>query len=414
MNFVGRIGLIRRKADNTQPEDLTLASSSAEQKSSTTREILWLFFSTRLLLVVITYIAYILLTAPKYSDTPVNAAALFSSWNHWDAAHYTAIAQYGYQQITDLAFFPLMPLLIGIGARILGGGDWAYIFVGTIISNAALLGTLFLLYQLALELVGKELAQRTLLYYCLFPTAFYFFAPYNESLFLLCATGSFLALRREKWWLAGLLGLFAALARSAGILLVVPYLYELWTRRTHDHWRSTRFLFTTLAPVALIPLGTALYALYCWHHVGNPLAFVAVQSKWSRQTTWPWMGIFQAVLALFIIPQGFGSSNEAHLLLDLGATLSFIALIVASWRTLPRSYSVWMIVFMIFILLSPATGKPDILLSNQRFVLEMFPAFITLALLCKRSDKWHHTLLFLFPALQIVLSIAFIMNRWIV
>jgi hypothetical protein len=148
--------------------------------------------------------------------------------------------------------------------------------------------------------------------------------------------------------------------------------------------------------------------------VGNPLAFVAVQSKWSRQTTWPWMGIFQAVLALFIIPQGFGSSNEAHLLLDLGATLSFIALIVASWRTLPRSYSVWMIVFMIFILLSPATGKPDILLSNQRFVLEMFPAFITLALLCKRSDKWHHTLLFLFPALQIVLSIAFIMNRWIV
>ena len=73
-----------------------------------------------------------------------------------------------------------------------------------------------------------------------------------------------------------------------------------------------------------------------------------------------------------------------------------------------------MVVFLIFILLSPATGKPDILLSNQRFVLEMFPAFITLALLSKRSDKWHQTLLFLFPALQIVLSIAFIMNRWIV
>ena len=85
------------------------------------------------------------------------------------------------------------------------------------------------------------------------------------------------------------------------------------------------------------------------------------------------MGIFQAILALFIIPQSFGSSNEAHLLLDLGATLSFIALIIAGWRILPRSYSIWMVVFMIFILLSPATGKPDILLSNQRFVLEMFP-----------------------------------------
>ena len=43
-----------------------------------TRDILWLFFVTRLLLVLITYIAYILLTAAKYSDTPVNVTALFS------------------------------------------------------------------------------------------------------------------------------------------------------------------------------------------------------------------------------------------------------------------------------------------------------------------------------------------------
>ena len=103
MDFVGRIGRIKRNIDQTQPEDLT--TGNAEQKSCATREILWLFFSTRLLLVVITYIAYILLTAPKYLDTPVNAAALFSSWNRWDAAHYTTIAHYGYQQITDLVSF---------------------------------------------------------------------------------------------------------------------------------------------------------------------------------------------------------------------------------------------------------------------------------------------------------------------
>jgi len=405
MNFVGRFRPLRN-----------LAHRAELNEDSSAREIYWLFFSTRLLLISITYIAYILLTAPKYSDTPVDAAALFSSWNHWDAANYTSIAQYGYRHVTDLAFFPLLPLLISIGAHLLGGADWTYLFVGWLISNAALLGVLFLLYYLAREIVEKEIAQRTLLYYCLFPTAFFFFAAYNESLYLVCAIGAFLVLRRERWWLAGLLGLFAALARSAGILLIVPYLYELWERRTTYNWRSAQFLFTTLAPVVLIPLGTLLYALYNWHLVGNPLAFVAAQSdpNWSRHTTWPWMGIVQAILALFIIPQGFGSANEAHLLLDLTATLSFIALIIVGWRKLPRSYSIWMIVFMIYILLNPATSKPDILLSNQRFVLEMFPAFITLALLCKRSEKWHYTLLLLFPALQAILSIAFIMNRWVV
>ena len=35
---------------------------------------------------------------------------------------------------------------------------------------------------------------------------------------------------------------------------------------------------------------------------------------------------------------------------------------------------------MLYFLLYPATEKPDILLSNQRFVLELFPAFFTLAL----------------------------------
>ncbi|HTI15649.1 MAG TPA: hypothetical protein VL461_13970, partial [Dictyobacter sp.] len=131
-----------------------------------TRNILWLFIATRLLLVVVTYIAYILLTAAKYSDTPVNLAALLTTWNRWDAANYTTIAHYGYQNAKALAFFPFFPLLIAIGARLLGGGNWSYIFVGTFISNAALLGALFLIYRLIIDWVGEEISQRTLLYLC--------------------------------------------------------------------------------------------------------------------------------------------------------------------------------------------------------------------------------------------------------
>src|SRR5579859_4814491 len=118
-------------------------------KRAPVRDILQLFIITRLILVAVTYIGYILLTAPKYSNNPVDLIAILASWNHWDAANYVRIAQFGYQTPFDVAFFPLFPLLIKIFAFVLGG--WSYLLVGTIISNAALLGALFVLYQLAVE-----------------------------------------------------------------------------------------------------------------------------------------------------------------------------------------------------------------------------------------------------------------------
>ena len=194
-------------------------------------DIIWLFVATRLLLVLVTYIGFILFPVPAhvYPSTPVNINALLTSWNRWDAANYTRIAQFGYQTIYDTAFFPLFPWLIK-GVAFLFGNQ-GYIAIGMILSNLALLGALFVLYQIAADALGDQVGRRTLLYLCIFPTAFFFFAAYNESLFLLLTASSFLAMRRQKWWLAGLLGLLAALTRSAGIFLVIPYCYELWISR---------------------------------------------------------------------------------------------------------------------------------------------------------------------------------------
>lgn len=200
-------------------------------KRAPTSDIIWLFVVTRLLLVLVTYITFILFPVPPhvYPNTPVDITALLTSWNRWDAANYTRIAQYGYQTKFDTAFFPLFPWLIKSIAFLLG--NHGYIIIGMILSNLALLGTLFVLFQIAVDTLGDLVGRRTLLYLCIFPTAFFFFAAYNESLFLLFTASSFLAMRRQKWWLASILGLFAALTRSAGIFLVIPYLYELWITR---------------------------------------------------------------------------------------------------------------------------------------------------------------------------------------
>ncbi len=380
-------------------------------KQSSTRDILWLFIATRIVLIIITYIAYILLTAPKYSSTPVDVVALFTTWNRWDAANYVRIAQYGYEQRVDLAFFPLFPLLVSAIGHVLG--SWSYLLAGTLISNGALLGVLFLLYRLATDAFDATTAQRTLLYLCIFPTALFFFAAYNESLYLLFTVGAFLALQRQRWGLAGWLGLLASLTRSVGILFVIPYLYELWVTREQVLTNVRSFVISVL-PVALIPLGTALYGIYCWITVGDPLAFVHVQQHSGRYLAWPWQGIWQATTALLIEPQAFGSSNQAHLLLDLAATLGFIALVIVGWRRQRMSYNLWMCFNIVYILLYPALDKPDILLSNQRFVLELLPAFLTLALLGIQKPRLHQALVLIFPTLLAVLSIAFLMNRWIV
>ena len=379
-------------------------------KRAPVRDIIWLFVATRLILVMVTYVGYILLTAPKYSSNPVDIVGILASWNHWDAANYVRIAQFGYQTPYDVAFFPLFPLLIAAFAHVLG--SWSYLLVGTIISNAALLGALFVIYQLAVEAGGEQVAQRTLLYLCIFPTAFYFFAPYNESLFLLLTASAFLAMRQQRWWLAGLLGLLAALTRSAGILLVIPYMVELWMTR-ESIAASRQKMPLRILPILLIPLGTALYAIYCWYISGNPLDFVAVQSHWGRHTTWPWQGIWQSLTEIFWY-QPFGSFNEVHNLLDLSATLAFIAIAIVGKNKLRASYSFWMGVALFYMILSPATAAFDPLESNQRFVLEMFPAFIALSTLGIKHPRLHQAIMLAFPTLLATLSILFIMNRWMV
>ena len=382
-------------------------------------DILWLFTGTRLLLMLITYLGFILFPVPPhvYPSTPVDVHALLTSWNRWDAIHYTEIAQYGYRNYIDAAFFPLFPLLIRAIAFLFG--NHGYIAIGMLISNLALLGALFVLYQLAADALGDQVGRRTLLYLTIFPTAFFFFAAYNESLFLLLTAGAFLTMRRQRWWIAGILGFLAALTRSAGILLVIPYLYELWISResffssTQSSARKLLNISLKLLPVLLIPLGTLLYCAYCWKTFHNPLAFASIQAHWDRYTAWPWEGIIYAFNELFGI-QPFGSFFEAHILIDLVATLSFILLAILGWRKLRTSYSIWLALLLIYILASPATGQHDVLVSNQRFALEMFPGFITLAALGIEHPRLHQALLVAFPMLLAIFSILFVLNRWMV
>ena len=403
--------------ENTQGQPPEQELVQSDKKRSTGWDILWLFLLTRVLLVLVTYFGYILLTQAKYSNAPVDISTLIASWDQWDAKRYLNIALRGYNPATyDLAFFPLFPLLIVIFGYPFGTGS--YFVIGMILSNLALLGTLFFLYTLAKELGGEQTGRRTLLYLCIFPTAFFFFTAYNESLFLFFTIGGFLALRRQRWWLAGLAGGLSALTRNAGLLFVIPFLYELWIYwqplKTHL-WskRTGHFLVRAVIPIMLVPLGTLLYCLYNWQITGNPIAFASIQYHWARYLSFPWVGIWQNIKQVFW-KQPFGSFYQVHSLIDLSMTLGFIALIILGWRKLHASYNLWLAILFLYVLVTPSVGQADALISNQRFVLEMFPAFITLALLGQRYPRLHQALLWIFPAFLSILSLLFLLGKWMV
>src|SRR5258708_34852486 len=101
------------------------------------------------------------------------------------------------------------------------------------ITNVAFFGALVALRRLAERELDADAGRRAALYLAVFPTAFYFFAPYSEAVFLFLGISSFAAMRERRWLLAGLLGCAATLTRSAGLLLDVPSAVGV-----HYSWRA--------------------------------------------------------------------------------------------------------------------------------------------------------------------------------
>src|SRR5204862_381589 len=106
-----------------------------------------------------------------------------------------------------------------------GFADNAVALIGaTVISLVALAVGLRLLHRLTAMELGAPVADATVLLLAFAPVAFFFSAPYTESVFLLASVGAFLAARSGRWALAGIAAAVASGTRSAGALLLLPLL----------------------------------------------------------------------------------------------------------------------------------------------------------------------------------------------
>jgi hypothetical protein len=308
----------------------------------------------------------------------------------WDSVWYLTIADSGYGGSTArAAFFPLYPLLVRAVGTVFGGSHAALLVAAFLVSLAAFVAALVLLYRLTELELGRRLARPTLLLLAVFPAAVYFGAPYSESLFLLLAVGAFYAARTGRWAWAGACAGLASATRSAGLLLLIPLVLIWWSGRPRRAGDAAWLL--------LAPLGIAAYAAWLGLAEGDALRFLDVQEAWSRHLVVPLAGAWDGLVAAFDGVRQLASGSRTPVYFEqaagdpfriaainvmLFATLVFaVVACVGVFRRLPRAYGAWVAASLVLPLTFPVTPQP--LMSLPRFVSVLFPVFMWLAVLCE-------------------------------
>jgi hypothetical protein len=307
---------------------------------------------------------------------------LLGVWAHWDGLWYLQIATVGYRPDDGTtAFLPLYPWLVGGLGTLLGG---RHLWAGVILSAGCFLAALALIYDLVRydyplmrpHETAAGLPTRTVLYLATFPTAFFFWAVYSESLFLLLAVGTLYAARRGHPWIAAACLSGALWTRPFGIVLILPLIWEFVLasrsgRAQDDPRRRVRDWLALGLPVV------AVGALLAWSRLalGNPLAFVATQAEWNRRFSWPWETVVYAWNEAARTPFSFQVESQSWTY--FATLILFGVLTVASWRLLRGPHSLYLTLGVLFPLFSGTPLNP--LLSFSRFVIVLFPAFLVLA-----------------------------------
>ncbi|HEY2507239.1 MAG TPA: mannosyltransferase family protein [Streptosporangiaceae bacterium] len=303
----------------------------------------------------------------------------FTDWNKWDSLWFLQIAQHGYSnQNASAAFFPGYPLLI----RAVGYLSFGHLLVAAyIVSNAALLAALCVLYRLTDRELGAEAARRAVLYLAIFPTAFFLFDTYSEALFLLCVLASLSLARSRHWLWAGLAGAGATLTRSIGIVLILALAVEALHQMREDGRdgvspRRVRAAAALRLGASLLPAaGAGSYLLYWqlrFHDWYTPIR--VENTNWDRSFAAPWDTLWRGLdLAWrYAFVRNTGWLTLDFLLVALGLILG----VFVAFRARPV-YAVYTWASIVFFLSTAWPGRP--LMSDPRYLLGLFPLVWPLA-----------------------------------
>lgn len=177
----------------------------------------------------------------------------FAVLGSWDTTWYLDIARRGYafdvgqvgQVFTNVAFFPLLPLLMGAALAIGLNPFW----VALIASNTMFLVALVSLHSLTRGRFGRVMANRATWILALAPSTVAVSMAYTEGIALGLAIGAGCLAFKQRFAWAGLVAALAVLTRPTGILAVIPVVMLAWY--VGDEGRRRR-LIAAIAPSAVV------------------------------------------------------------------------------------------------------------------------------------------------------------------
>jgi hypothetical protein len=365
------------------------------------RYCLWVFLGVRIAVSLLSVLGIGLIPLHKPGvdipgwPTPVITPGwhnVFAALERQDSLWFFRIADGGYQAGDEgAAFFPLFPLLVRAGSLLTGGSMLA---AGILVSNLSFLGALLVLYSLTAREFSEGHARTTVLLVALFPTSFFFLAPFSESTFLLLSVSAFWCARRDRWALAALAAALAAMTRSIGIVLAPALLVEAYLQHREA---GVPFLPRAAAAVATL-VGPILYFLYWLVAFDDVMAPLQAQRTWQRVATFPGRTLIDGLWTAY--------TYRGVWLIDALVVGVIVICSVMAWWRVRAGYAVYASASLLVPLAYPFPSRP--LLSVPRFVVVIFPAFWILADLVERRRLPRAALVAAFAGGLSLLTVLFV------
>jgi len=357
-------------------------------------KVLGIYLITRVFLFLTGYLSnMVLMKGPFY---PKEMNSLLDIFYNWDAGWYLTISQHGYGYVpgeySSVAFFPLYPILVKILSLLIDEK-----IAGYLISNLALLFAVALLYKIIMMDNGNpDIAYKSALFLLISPVSIFFSIIYSESLFLLTTIGTFYYARKGQWLVAAGLGFLAALTRSLGVLLVVPFVMEYFGVNFGNFRVDISKLKKDFFLIALIPAGLVCFMVYLYFAFGDALAFSKVQVAWGRKFV-----IFTTTLKhLMYLPLYYRFFFLSSIVVGLGL---LIYMIKARFRI---SYILYSALLMCIYL---STGSPE---SIPRFISVIFPMYISMAVLTSKCEILYNAMLIYSISFCTLSTVLFVNGYW--
>jgi hypothetical protein len=290
-------------------------------------------------------------------------------WSAWDAPHYLRLAEVGYQPAGTpgddpffVVFFPGYPAAVAVAHLLVPD----LVVAGLTVSFAATVAACYLLHRLVCSQTDESTADRAVLLLLAFPTAFFLFAPYTESLFLVGALGAVHAARTSRWWLAAAAGAVGSGTRIVGVAIAPALAWDAVRQPATARQRMVRLVCSGLTATGLLIYLTINQMVY-----DDPFHFLDVQREhWFQERVWPWVPVRDAVNAL---QDGTTGDLKFIMISRLIAVVVILAVLLLGVRSLTVGDQVFAwIVFLV-------TMSASWLLSLPRYALAIYPLFIVAA-----------------------------------